>query len=364
MNPIARSLVLVVGIPTLIAGIYYGAIASDVYVSEARFAIRSAKGPSGSTGLAAILASPIVSAGGQDSMVVADYAHSKDMLAEVQERLDLRTHYASEDVDFVARLDAQASDEEALEYFVDQLAILRDSQSDVLTLKARAYDAETARDLAALVIELSERLVNRMSGRMERDALATAEGEVARAAEQVRRASLALTGFQNTNLSLNPAAESSALLGMVSGLEQRIVETRSEIGEKEAFMRPDAPAVVSLKNRLNALERQLRLEKGRLVGADGQSTEMNALLADYQPLALTLELTQQQYASALASLEIARVEAQRKKQYLVTFIEPSLPDSALEPYRIKGVLTVAVFAFLTYLIGGLLWSALRDHIGR
>ena len=364
MNPIARSLVLVVGIPTLLAGVYYGAVASDVYVSEARFAIRSAKGPSGGSGLAAILSSPIVSAGGQDSMVVANYTHSKDMLDEVQSRLDLRAHYGSAEVDFVARLDEAASDEEALDYFIDQVDVLRDSQSDVLTLKARAYDAETARDLAALVIELSEGLVNRMSGRMERDALASAEEEVTRMAGQVTEASLALTGFQNTNLSLNPAAESSALLGMVSGIEQRLVETRAELGEKLAFMREDAPAVVTLKNRLNALERQRRLEKGRLVGADGQSTEMNALLADYQPLVLTLELAQQQYASALASLEVARVETQRKKQYLVTFIEPSLPDSAVEPRRVKGVLTVAVFAFLTYLIGGLLWSALRDHIGR
>ena len=357
-------MVLVVGIPTLVAGIYYGALASDVYVSEARFAIRSAKGPSGASGIAAILASPIVSAGGQDSMVVADYAHSRDMLAEVQSRLDLRAHYSDDDVDFVARLDEAASDEEALEYFVDQVDVLRDSQSDVLTLKVRAFDAQTARDLAALVIELSERLVNRMSGRMERDALASAEAEVTRAAAQVRAASVALTGFQNTNLSMNPAVESSALLGMVSGLEQRIVETRSELGEKRAYMRADAPAIVSLNNRLNALERQLRLEKGRLVGADGESNEMNTLLADYQPLALTLELAQQHYTSALASLEIARVEAQRKKQYLVTFIEPSLPDSAVEPNRVKGVLSVTVFAFLTYLIGGLLWSALRDHVGR
>ena len=364
MNPIARSLALVVGIPTLIAAIYYGSIASDVYVSEARFAIRSAKGPVGGTGLAAILSSPIVSGGGQDSMVIADYVHSRDMLAEVQTRFDLRAHYASGKVDFVSRLDADASDEEALDYFIDQVDVLRDSQSDVLTLRSRAYDAETARNLAALIIELSERLVNTMSGRMERDALATAQAEVARTAEQVRRASQALTGFQNTNLSMNPAAESSALLGMVSGLEQRIVETRSEIGEKRAFMHADAPAIVSLENRLNALERQLRLEKGRLVGADGQSTEMNVLLADYQPLVLTLELAQQQYTSALASLEIARVEAQRKKQYLVTFIEPSLPDSAVEPRRFKGVMTVTVFAFLIYLIGGLLWSALRDHIGR
>ena len=364
MHPILRSLALVVGVPTLLASLYYGALASDVYVSEARFAIRSAKGPSASGGLAALLASPIVSSGSQDASVVADYVHSRDMLEAVQERFDLRAHYSDADVDFVSRLDPDANEEEVLEYFVDRLDILRDSQSDVLTLKARAYDPRTARDLGALVIALSERLVNEMSRRMERDAMETALAEVERAGEQMREASLAVTRFQNDNASINPAAESSALLGMVSGIEERIIETRAELGEKRAYMRESSPVVVALRNRLNALTRQLRLERGRLVGSDGETSEMNVLLADFQPLLLAQELAQQRHASALGSLELARIEAQRKKQYLVTFIEPSLPDSAVEPRRLAGVLTVAVFAFLSYLIGGLLWSALRDHVGR
>ena len=364
MHPVLRSLGLAVGIPTLLASLYYGVLASDVYVSEARFAIRSAKGGGGGGGLAAILASPIVSAGSQDASVVADYAHSHDMLVKVQERLDLRDHYGAPTVDFVARLEASANDEELLEYFVEKVDIMRDSQSDVLTLKARAFDAETSQRLAKLVIELSERLVNAMSVRMETDAVATADAEVERASEQLRDASLQLIGFQSANGSLNPAAESSAMLGLVSGIEQRIVETRAELGEKRAYMREGSPAIVSLKNRLSALERQMSLEKGRLTSADGQQTEMSQILAGYEPLALAQKLAQQRHASALNSLEIARLEAQRKKQYLVTFIEPSLPDSAIEPRRLAGVLTVTVFAFLMYLIGGLLWSALRDHVGR
>ena len=108
----------------------------------------------------------------------------------------------------------------------------------------------------------------------------------------------------------------------------------------------------------------MSLERGRLVGENGQRPEMNQILAGYEPLALAQQLAQQRHASALNSLEIARLEAQRKKQYLVTFIEPSLPDSALEPRRVAGVLTVTAFAFLLYVVGGLLWSALRDHIGR
>ncbi len=116
------------------------------------------------------------------------------------------------------------------------------------------------------------------------------------------------------------------------------------------------------KRRYRAISRQLALEKGRLSGEN--ELEMGGLIETYQPLILDQELARQQYASALSSLELARIEAQRKKQYLVTFIQPSLPDDAVEPHRLNRILTVMVFSFLCYLLGGLMWSALKDHIGR
>ena len=362
MNAILKSIAIVVGIPTLIAALYFGLFASDVYVSEARFAIRSAKASVPTSGLAAILASPMVSGGGQDSMVVADYAHSLDMLSSIQQRLNIFSHFKNDEVDSLSRLSADATEEETLEYYKKHIDLVRDSTSNVLTLKVRAFTPQMAQQLARLVIELSEDLVNTLSNRMEEDALETARTELQRAVQKVRLASADITQFRNSNESLNPAAESSALLGIVSTIETKLIEVRAELSEKQAFMREGSPEVITLKNRVNALSRQLRLEKGRVTGSGGQ--EMSGLIAHYQPLVLEQEMAQQQYALALTSLEIARIEAQRKKQYLITFIQPNLPDEALEPRRLNEVITVMVFSFLLYMIGGLMWSALKDHIGR
>lgn len=362
MNAMVRSLLVVVGIPTLVATIYFGLFASDIYVSESRFAIRSAKSGSSTTGLAAILSSSVVSGGGQDTSVVADYTHSQDMLKRVSEKLDIARHYTSTDVDILSRLDDDATQEEILDYFKEHVVMMRDTSSDVLTLKVRAFEPRIAQQLSELVIELNEELVNTLSSRIEEDALQTARDEVQRASEKVHEASSQITRFQNDNSSLNPAAESSAILGMVTGIETKLIEARAELSEKLAYMRESSPDVITLKNRVNALSRQLRLEKGRVVGGDGG--QMNNLIESYQPLMLDQEMAQQQYASALTSLEVARIEAQRKKQYLITFIQPNLPDQALEPRRFSEIMTVMVFSFLLYLIGGLMWSALKDHIGR
>lgn len=362
MNSILRSLAIVVGIPTILATLYFGLLASDVFVSESRFAIRSAKGGSNAGGLAAILSSPMVSSGAQESLVVADYVHSQDMLQRVQETLNISTHYGSDDVDWLSRLSSNATQEATLDYFIGKVELVRDSASDVLTLRTRAYDPDTAQQLGQLIIDLSEKLVNTMSSRIEDDALATARDELDRAVEKVRFASAEITEFRNTNASINPDEESSALLGIVTGIESKLVEVRAELSQKQAYMRDSSPEVITLKNRVNALSRQLRLEKGRVVGAGGK--EMSGLIQGYQPLVLEQEIAQQQYASALTSLEVARVEAQRKKQYLITFIQPNLPDEALEPRRLSQILTVLVFSFLFYAVGALMWSALKDHIGR
>ncbi|MFK7857132.1 MAG: hypothetical protein AB8B79_23660 [Granulosicoccus sp.] len=362
MNAIFRSLAVVVGVPTLLAVLYFGFLASDIYVSEARFAIRSAKSGSSGSGFEAILAAPIVSSGGKETLVVIDYAKSHDMMQKIQQQIDIKAHYKSDFIDTLSRLSGKASQEDMLDYFRKHVHLLHDSSSDVITLTTRAFDANTAQNIASLVIELSEDLVNQMSSRMEEDALITAREEVDRAGQKVKAASASVAAFRRNNSSLNPAAESSAFLGIVAAIETKLIEARAELDEKSAFMRADSPTIVSLKNRISAISRQLSLEKGRVAGQS--DLEMGGLIEVYQPLILDQELAQQQYASALNSMELARIEAQRKKQYLVTFIQPSLPDSAIEPHRINRILTVMVFSFLAYLLGGLMWSALKDHIGR
>ena len=293
--------------------------------------------------------------------MVTDYVKSHDMLNKVQTELDIRAHYSNKNHDLLSRLEKEASSEDLLEYFDRRVELIRDTSSDVITLKVHAYSPEFAQSLAKVIIEQSEDLVNRMSIRIEQDALSVARSEVERLAEKLKHASDQLTLFRNENQSLNPAAESSTMVELVANIEGQLLETRTELSEKLAFMREGSSEIVSLRNRIKVLSRQLSLEKGRISGKTG-GTELSGLIDSYQPLVLDQEIAQQQYTSALTSMELARLEAQRKKQYLVPFILPSLPDDALEPRRFMSVVTVFVGALIIYLIGGLFWSALRDHM--
>ena len=347
--------------PTLFALVYYGLFATDMYVSEAKVAVRSAKSGISSTGLTALLSSPVLSSGGQDSQVVMDYSTSLDIVDELIQRVDFVEHFSNSNVDILSRLDADATRYDILDYYQKRVNIQRDVSSDVLTVEVRAFTPEMSQELARLIIELNENLVNDMSLRIEQDAVASAREEVDRAVTHLRKTAQDINQFQTANDSVSPRDESIALFGRVSAIESRLSETRAELSETLAYMRDDSADAVVLKNRIVALERQLQLEKGRVSGTG--ENDLGSLVENFQPLLLEQEIAQQGYAASLASFEAARMDAQRKKQYLITFVSPSLPDSSTEPRRLIKIITVMVYSFLAYLIFGLLWSALKDHMG-
>ena len=65
---------------------------------------------------------------------------------------------------------------------------------------------------------------------------------------------------------LDPASTAGGLQGIVSQLEGEAVKVRAEIAEASTYMSKDAPALVGLRARLSAVEKQLASEKLRLAG--------------------------------------------------------------------------------------------------
>jgi capsular polysaccharide transport system permease protein len=357
-----RSFCLFVLLPTLVGGIYFGLLASDRYVAEARYAIRTGtQAPAGGFLENVLGAGTFGSGSREDAGIVRDYILSHDMLNEIEKRIDIRAHYGAPEVDWLSRLPAGASDEDLLEYFQDRVEVIIDSQSNISTLRVRAFDRETARTIARHLLALSERLVNEMSERISEDTLRFARGELDRTEGQVRQAISALTRFRKESRSIDPGQETTAVLSIITELETRLAGTRAELIEARSVMRDKTPQIQTLESRAAALASQVVEERDRL--ANSHSTDLTSLIDRYQPLVLEQELSKQRYVSALSTLEAAQAEAQRQQRYLIAFVAPQLPDKATEPRRAWMVATVFAFALLIFGIGGLLWSAVKDHVG-
>jgi capsular polysaccharide transport system permease protein len=354
---------LLVGcLPTIIAATYYGLIASDIYVSEARYAIRSNSDSPSMSSLDTVLSGGSATSANEDAMVVRDFILSRDMVGELMERANIRHHYRSDDVDLVSRLDDEASLEDFYEYYRQMILVAVDSTSNITTLRVRAFDPTTAHEIAQTIIELSEALVNTMSARIIDDTLRFARTEVDKTEARVRDASGALTRFRSESRSIDPGQETSAVLGIVTELESRLAEARTQLIEAKSFISSASPQIGVLDAKVQALKQQVVEERRRLASEGGMSTDYTQLIDDYEPLVLEQELAKQRYASTLTSLELARAEAQRKQRYLLPFVEPQIPDEAVEPRRLRAVTTVFLFSCLLYGIGGLIWAAVKDHM--
>src|SRR5579859_3983529 len=96
-------LVLTVIAPTLLASVYYGLIASDVYLSESRFVVRSPD-QHGQGGIVnQLLQGTGLSRAQDDTYSVHDYILSRDALRELDARLGVRKSFTSHTIDFIDR---------------------------------------------------------------------------------------------------------------------------------------------------------------------------------------------------------------------------------------------------------------------
>lgn len=351
---------LLVGLPSVLALVYFLFLATGMYISEARFSLRSAEGGTGGSELLALLgqsANNITS----DAFVLRDYIHSADMLTMLDTQLGLRDHYTQLDADHLSRLDRDATFEEFLAYYRKVVEIGFDAATGILTLRVRAYTPEMAQKAAGLIVELSENMVNTMRDRALADSLLLARSELERAEQRVAAAREALKVFRGQRNQLNPEATAGALLGLVAQLEEEVARTRTELAEARAFMREDSARIVALNARIEALQAQIKTETARLTGADHRA--FNEILSEYEGLLVEREFAEKLYVSALSSLEAARIQAQAQSRYLVTFAAPTLPDEAVWPRRLLSSFLFFAAASLIYGVIALIIAAIREHAG-
>ena len=353
---------LFIVLPTVLAAFYYGLIASDRYVSKAQVTVRSS-GMNSMPEVDSMLSSLVSSSGSNEAHVVREYILSPQILNRLQDWLNLRENWSQPSIDLISRLDSNASSEDLLEYYRSMVAAGYDTEKQVLNLSVQGYSRDDANALATAIIELSETMVNRMSDKIREDSLEFARNEVQRAEERLQAARVEMKRFQNKHGDLDPVQTASAIGGIMANIESRLAEVRTEISAKSSYMRSDSPAMKALQAQERALETQLERERERLTGADRQSGDENysGLLVQYEKLRVEEELARKMYAAAQTGLEKARAEAARKQLYLVSFVDPTMPDEATRPERALNVLVAFLVGLAVFAVLSLVGAAIREH---
>ncbi|MCU6673726.1 sugar transporter [Leclercia adecarboxylata] len=340
-----------------IAALYFCVIVSDRYVSRAELVVKQADQIKMLPDTLSMLG--LGGSNHEDVLLIQDYLKSPDLLDKLDKDLGLKAHYQSHSIDYFSRLPGDVSREEFIKYYRQHLSLHLDELSGVLTIELQAFDPAYGQRVVGLMLKESEGFINKLGHQVALEQLAFVEKEVDRAYQRVQTEKAKVLDFQNSHHLISPESTSSARLGVVSQIEAQLAQQQAQLKQLQSYMKETAPAVVSVKARVEALTEQLAQEQARLTGVDKDA--MNEVTARYMDVQTQATLATDLYKSGLISLEQARVEAYRKLKHLLVVSQPTLAEDAEYPRRLYNLLTTGVLLCLLYglIIMGL--ATLREH---
>ncbi|HET7577132.1 MAG TPA: hypothetical protein VFK19_11295 [Sphingomicrobium sp.] len=361
LSSVDRLFLMAVVLPTLVATIYFGFLASDVYVSESQFVVRSPDKPA-TSGLGILLKSTGFSNAGDEVYAAQDYVRSRDALRALNQKGAVKRAYEDHDISIFDRfnpLGLSGSFEDLYRFYQGKVGVGYDTSSSIATLTVRAYTPEDAYRFNRQLLELAEGLINRLNTRGRHDVVQFAADEVQDAQIAARNAAVALAAFRNSHGVVNPEEQAKAQLEMISKLQDELIGARVQLQQLQT-MAPENPQVPILQTRIKGLEGQIDQQMGRVAGS---RRSLSGTAVQYERLELERQYADRRLAAAMTSLQSAEDEARRKQAYVERIAQPSIPDEAAEPRRLRGIFATFVLGLVAWGILRLLLAGLREHHG-
>ncbi|MHC1478971.1 hypothetical protein ACYJW8_01850 [Frateuria aurantia] len=294
-----------------------------------------------------------------DSYLVVDYIESRDALRILNRNNFVLTSFSTHG-DFIGRFHrgTDSSFESLWRYYKRNIIKVKlDEESSIITLETHAYDAKSAKYINDSLLRVSEDLVNKMNARATADAISFSKQQLKEAEQRSSEAAIALANYRQTHLVFDPSRQSAIDLQQAASLRQRAYVIESEITQLKQVS-PKNSQLPVLETSLQTLRKQLQEVSGAVTGNEGSLSQKNI---EYTRLELNATFADRELGSALASLVSAQEAAGTKQLYLERLVEPSAPDEAILPKRMRGIFTVLLAGLLVWAILSLFISSMLEH---
>lgn len=358
LGGVKLAFVIVVGIPTLVAVVYCLFIASPIYVSEAKFIVRTqAQDAPSSLGIA--LQRVGLAASSSDAFAVHEYINSRDAVRDLERRMNLREALSRshDPIEAFPRGFEGQSREDLYKAFKRFVTVGYDSTNGISTLRVKAFAPQDAQRIADTLLIGGEGLVNDLNVRASQNSIKDAQETLADAEVRLQSAQAELTAFRSSAEYIDPAKTANEGAQLIGALMINLASVRAERAQV-AEGAPESPQLSILDSRIRAFEREIEAEKAKLAGeADSLAPKIGA----YENLVLNREIADRSLAAARSGLDEAELRARRQGLYLDRVVNPNLPDKAILPKRWWNVMLVFLTSLLVYSIGALVWAGLREH---
>ena len=348
-------------LPTFLAGYYFAVMATPMYSSKSAFLILSADsgGSSGGGGLGGLL--PGQFATGQDAIATQEYLESKDAMLRLDRELGLRDHFSAPGIDSIQRLDPDASTEALYGLYKDHVKIGYDPTEGVMRMEVIAADPEASVRFNEQLIAYAEERVDALSREKRDDAVKTAAASLEQAKAERRAAQERLVTLQEDSI-LDPEGEIAGIRSLINTVELQLQEKELALSIQMNNPRPNSAKVEALESEIAVLRAELEKQKDRLTEATEGESSLASKTAAIQMAQADLATADMVMQSALETMRMSEIEANKQVRYLTVSARPVVPQEAAYPRVFENtVLAFLIFSGI-YLMISLTASILREQV--
>ncbi|WP_237763493.1 capsule biosynthesis protein [Falsirhodobacter sp. alg1] len=358
------SFVFMVLAPVIGTSVYMWGVASNQFASYVSFAVRSETQSSTDMlgGLAALTG--VSSSSSSDSEVLYAFFQSQNLVARIDDDIDLRAIWSKAKNDPVFSYDAPGTIEDLTKYWGDMVQIVFDSSTGIIDIRALAFDADDAKKITDAIFAEGTRVINQLSDIAREDAIRYAREDLDDAVESLREARAAITEFRNKNQIVDPTLDTAGQMGIVGSLQSQLATAMVELDMLRQTTRPDDIRISQGELKISVIQQRIEEERSKLgmgSATDGNDDAFANVVGDFERLTVDREFAEQSYTAALAAFNAARAEAGRQSRYLAAHVTPTLAEQSQFPKRTSTVILIALFLTLLWAVAVLVGYSLKDR---
>lgn len=346
-------------LPTICAGIYYYLVATPMYSTRSEFVIQQAE-PKG-VGLGGLF-SGTQFATSQDSIAVQGYLQSRDAMLRLDKDLGFRAHFEQPNIDLLQRLQPNATQEAAYKLYKRNVKIAYDPSEGLIRMDVTASEPETAAAFSKALIGYAEEQVDHLTQRLREDQMKGSHESYTEAEANVLAAEKRLVELQQKYKVLSSEVEATLVTQQIAALETRLTQDKLTFAEIQANVQPNQARMDPIKQRMAALEVQIKDLHGQLTENGDTGVSLAQVQSELLVAKANVETRQLLLAQSLQALETSRIEANRQVRYLSISVNPIAPDEATFPRSFENTMVAMLIFAGIYLMISMTAAILREQV--
>lgn len=345
-------------LPTLVGFFYFAFVATPSFATKSEFIVQQAETPTSTGGL---LGGTSL-ATSQDSIMVQDYLTSREAMLRLDREHGYRAHFSAPEIDSLQRLAPDASNEALYRHYGDHVTLSYDPTEGVIRMEVAALTPEMSQRFSEALIGYAEERVDSVTERKRADQMTGARESFDEAEAKMVAAQERVLDLQQRLGVVDPASETSALMGQISNFEVQLAEKRLQLQQLLDNAQPNRARVAGVEGDISRLETLISDLRSQLTVENAGQGSLAAVTAQLRIAEVDLETRTMLMQEALQQMEAARIEANRQVRFLSMGVAPIPPDEPTYPRVFENTLiTFLVFGAL-YLLGSITAGILREQV--